>query len=452
LKIGENQWRAQVQRPLRRAAFSFALAYAFIVFSDIHELMGIVLGIKPYILIITTLPMVALMLLSGGFGRTLRWPAAKYWLGFGTWMIIAFPFSSWRAESLSLTVIWIRAELPILFAIAGCVMTPREVNRLLTVLAWAASVNIMAGRFFAGQVLGRLELAGTTVADPNDYAAHLLFVLPFLLIVIVDPERPTALRVGASGLTLYGLYLLLSTGSRGGLVALAMVALLCLWKLRLRQKITAIAVGAILACVAIASLPHETFLRFSTIFRSNNRIEVGRQLSDDQMRAIASSDARSYLLRQSMLITLKHPLIGVGMGEFQNYEGKTSREKGQQGYWHETHNSFTQVSSELGIPALLFYVAGIISTYRMLNRLYSKALGRPRSPEARKMATTVFCLMVSLVGFCAASFFLSLAYRFYLPALTGLTISFARAAQQNWEPAIAPIPHDALYADAAVNQ
>jgi O-antigen ligase len=167
------------------------------------------------------------------------------------------------------------------------------------------------------------------------------------------------------------------------------------------------------------------------------------------MRAIASADARNYVLRQSILATLAHPVFGVGMGEFQNYEGRTSREKGQQGYWHETHNAFTQVSSELGIPALLFYVAGIISTYRMLNRLYSNALGRPRSPEDRKIAITAFCLMLSLIGFCTASFFLSLAYRFYLPALTGLTISLVRAARQTWKPAVIPVSHRGTYAVVA---
>src|SRR5439155_17844248 len=142
----------------------------------IHEMIAIIMNVRPYILIIITVPMIVIVLLSGGFPRTLRWPAAKYWLGFAAWMIVAIPFSSWRAESLSQTVLWIRAELPILFAIAGCVMTMREFNRLMTVLAWAAAVNVIAGRLFGSQILGRLELTGTTIGDPNDYAAHLIFV------------------------------------------------------------------------------------------------------------------------------------------------------------------------------------------------------------------------------------------------------------------------------------
>src|ERR1700740_1759657 len=82
LGIAQNQWLAKIQNPLRRGGFYFALAYVFIVFSDVHELIAIIAGVKPYILIITTVPMIVLVLLSGGFQRTLRWPAAKYWLGF----------------------------------------------------------------------------------------------------------------------------------------------------------------------------------------------------------------------------------------------------------------------------------------------------------------------------------------------------------------------------------
>jgi O-antigen ligase len=438
LGIAQNQWLAEIRHPLRRAGFYFVLAYVFIVVSDIHELFEITAGVKPYILIITTVPMVVLMLLSGGFQRTLRWSGAKYWFGFAVWMIVALPFSSWRAESLSLTVLWIRAVLPILFAIAGCVMTFWEFNRLMIVIAAAGAVNVLAGRFFASQTSGRLELPGITISDPNDYAAHLILVLPFLLLVIVDSRRSKVVRALASGLALYGLYLILSTGSRGGLLAVGAAVLFCLWKLSPRQRMSAAVVVTILACTAIAVTPQPALLRFSTILSRNADADIGG--------ANESADARSHLLRQSILMTFTHPVFGVGMGQFQNYEGKTSREKGEQGYWHETHNSFTQVSSEIGIPALLFYIAGIVSTYRILNRLYGQALRRPRTLEAQTIAITAFCLMLSLIGFCTASFFLSLAYRFYLLALTGLTISFARAAHQNWESAAAPASSDSVCA------
>jgi len=438
LTIAQHQWLAQVQHPLRRAGFLFALAYVFIEFSSVHELIAMATGVKPYILIVVTVPMMLLVLGSGGFQRTLRCPVAKYWIGFAMWMIISVPFSSWRGQAVLLAVSWIRAVLPILFAIAGCVMTLREFNRLMTVLAAAAAVNVLAGRLFAKHISGRLELAGTTISDPNDYAAHLILVLPFLVLVIVDPRRSMMVRAVSSILTMYGLYLILSTGSRGGFLAVGVVILFCLWKLRPRQKISLAVVAAILACVAIAVLPQQVLLRFATIFSSDNKLESDSALSS----ATESAEARSYLLRQSVLVTLSHPLFGVGMGQFQNYEGEMSRKAiGGPGYWNETHNSFTQASSEMGIPALLFYLAAIIGTYRMLNRLYRLTQQQTSTPGVQRITVTAFYLLLSLVGFCAASFFLSLAYRFYLPAFAGLAIALTRAVRQSAAPAPpAPTP------------
>jgi len=442
--MSQHQWSAQVQNPLRKAGFYFALMYVFIEFSDVHELIEMATGVKPYILIVVTVPTMLFVLGSGGFRRTLRWPVAKYWMGFAIWMIISVPFSSWRGQSVVLAVSWIRAVLPILFAIAGCVMTLREFNRLMTVLAAAAVVNVLAGRLFANQISGRLELAGTTISDPNDYAAHLILVLPFLLLVIMDPRRSTVVRALASGLTLYGLYLIISTGSRGGLLALGIAVLFCLWKLRLRQKVSVAVVATILACTATAVVPQRVLLRFSTIFGSPTRANESELAAAEE-----SAEARNFLLRQSILVTLSHPLFGVGIGQFGNFEGQASLQNGGRSYWNETHNSFTQASSEMGIPAMALYIAAIIGSYRMLNRVH-RLEQQHSTPGVQQIKTSAFCLLLSLVGFCAASFFLSLAYRFYLPAFAGLAIALTRAVGQSAKPvAAAPITSqspDVVYA------
>ena len=204
-------------------------------------------------------------------------------------------------------------------------------------------------------------------------------------------------------------------------------------------------VAAILACAAIVVIPQQVLSRFATIFSSDNKLENDGALS----AATESAEVRNYLLRQSVLVTLSHPFFGVGMGQFQNYEGEMSRKAiGGPGYWNETHNSFTQASSEMGIPALLFYLAAIIATYRMLNRVYRLAQQQSSTPGVQRIKVTAFYLLLSLVGFCAASFFLSLAYRFYLPAFAGLAIALTRAVRQSAAPAPpAPTPSpDIVYA------
>jgi O-antigen ligase len=391
-------------------------------------------GVDIRLLIIIGAPMIILVLCSGGVQRTLRWSAAKYWVGYSFLMIIAVGFSSWRSESLSITWAWLRVEVLILFVIAGCVMTWREIKRLMTVLAWAAVVDVIAGRLFAGQIAGRFKLTGTTMNDPNDYAAQLILILPCLLLVVVSASQFMVSRIVAAGVFLYGLYLILLTGSRGALMAIAITVLFCLWKLRPSQKIVAASTVILLVCATPFVVPQRILTRFSTTFQSANLPEKDPDLAG----AVESGEDRLYLLKQSILTTLSHPIFGVGAGQFKNYEGRKAREIGLRGSWHETHNSFTQVSSEIGIPALLFFLAAIIATYRMLDSVYRTARRRPPTKETLQIRSTAFCLLISLIGFCTASFFLTLAYRFYLPALTGLAIALYRAVQQKWRPTFAP--------------
>jgi hypothetical protein len=87
---------------------------------------------------------------------------------------------------------------------------------------------------------------------------------------------------------------------------------------------------------------------------------------------------------------------------------------------------------------LLAFVAVQLGTFRVLGKIYRKARGNPRYQE---IALATFCAMVSLLGGCVATFFLSMAYRFYFPALTGLAIAVAAAAEREFarDPGPAPV-------------
>jgi O-antigen ligase len=417
---------AYLNQPLRLIGYRFSLVYVFFVFCQLHQLLTMAVHVETHILIIIGVPMVLLVLLNGGLRRTVQWPAAKYWVGYSLWMVIAAPFSTWRGASLIVTWNWLRVEVLILFVIAGCVMTLGEVRRLMVVLAWAAAVDVLVGRVFANNTGERLELAGTTMSNANDYAALLVLVIPFLLLAVANTSRRTITRILAAGISVYGLYLILMTGSRGALTAICVIILFCLWRLRPNQKVFAGLILILSVVTAPIIVPQRILARLSTTLASSDD-------RGDPGEATEYKQARIYALKQSILTSLSHPLFGVGVEQFGNYEGRASREMGLHGHWHETHNSFTQASSELGIPGLLFFLAAIFGTYRMLDKIYRTARKLAPTRQNQEIAATAFYLLLSLVGFCTASFFLSLAYRFYLPALTGIAIAFYRAVQQKWK-------------------
>jgi hypothetical protein len=75
-------------------------------------------------------------------------------------------------------------------------------------------------------------------------------------------------------------------------------------------------------------------------------------------------------------------------------------------------------------------VAGILSSFWLLNSTYRKARGRP---ECQDIRTAAFCVMLALAGFCTAVTFLNFGYSFHLPAMAGLTVALSRAAKQEFE-------------------
>jgi O-Antigen ligase len=441
--VRERRRLKKVTSRLRTTAYIFVLIYVFVAFSQFHQLLTIVLGVDTHLLLVIGIPMILLVLASGALQSTLKWPATKLWIGFSLWMIISLPFSSLRSESLWVAITWLRVEVLILFVIASCVVTWKEVRTLMTVLACAAIVDVAAGRLFSGQLVGRLTLdtTSTTMSDPNDFAALLVLVLPCLLLVVLSASRPKFIRVIASVIFAYGLFLILITGSRGALVAISATTLFCLWKLKPGEKTIAVALIALAACAIPLVAPQRVMTRFATTLKlGDSPTDTGPDQHDvDSERAIGSGQERMYLLKQSILATLSHPVFGVGVGQFKDYEGRQAMERGERGSWHQTHNTLTQVSSEIGLPALTFFLSAVFVTYRMLDSVYSRSQRQPRTRRTQQIGRTAFCLLISLVGFCTVSLFLSLAYRFYLPALTGIAIALYRAANQEWKSGVAPI-------------
>jgi O-antigen ligase len=150
----------------------------------------------------------------------------------------------------------------------------------------------------------------------------------------------------------------------------------------------------------------------------------------EEESALASTAMRQYLFRQSIRYTFSHPIFGVGPGEFPEYEGTHEVIGGTtHGDWQETHNSYTQVSSECGIPAFLFYVAGLVSSFRLLSGTHRQAKQRR---DCRDIQILVFSIQLGMVGFCSAIAFVNFAYFYYLPAMSGLAIAVWHAAQHEF--------------------
>ncbi len=408
--------------PLRSIAFHLGLLLLFLRISMLHQVQTVMMGFNLYLLYLFGIPAIIGVVVAGGLRRAFRGRPAYYWTGFAIWMFLAIPFSSYRRGSAELLLTYLRTDLIMLFVTGGLAVTWRECKRLMHAIAWGVVVNLMCARVFLKGVGSdnRVSLEFGSISNPNDLAAHLLFALPFLLWVAMS-SRFILMRLFAMLGVVYGLYVILGTGSRGALVALGAATVYFLVRGTARQRLVLVGIAPIAAAVLLTAVPTRILQRL-TSFSANS--------ADSVQEAIESSMLREYLLKTSIDYTLQHPLFGVGPGQFSSFEGMNNQIIGTHGYWHEAHNTFTQVSSECGIPAAILFIAGIVSTFLLLNRTFRQARNRPDCADIR---AAVFCVSLALVAFCTAIAFVNFAYFFYLPAMAGLAIAMSKAAQVEFQ-------------------
>jgi len=402
--------------PFRRFFLYFALATLFIQLSVLPEVIAYLTGTNTYILYVVAPPAIIGAILTGGVKRVFRAKASYLWMGFFLWMILATPFSSWRGGSTQRVIDYSRVGIIFLLIIGGLAVTWKDIRAVFFTIAAAAAVNLATARLFTENINGRIELqASGTIGNSNDLAAHLLLVLPFVLFFVLGRGRSVIVQIAGLGLLAYGVWVILGTASRGALVALFFVALSILVRATLMQRIALVMVGILLTIGTIAILPGQTLARLGALFGEEHK-EAGE-----------SADSRWYLFKKSLEYTMQHPLVGVGPDQFATFEGKSSLAEGHYGNWHATHNAFTQVSSECGIPAFLFFTGGLGSACFMVLRTYRKA----KREGYTEIADACFCYLLAMTGYMVALVFLAGAYSFKLPAMVGLAgaLSFAAAKQ-----------------------
>src|SRR6266478_2052770 len=108
---------------------------------------------------------------------------------------------------------------------------------------------------------------------------------------------------------------------------------------------------------------------------------------------------RQKLLRTSIVLAITNPLFGVGPGQFAVKVAGEQEKKGEHADWLGTHNSYTEVASEAGLPAFIFYLATIVTCIRMNYRLFQRSRNRP---GLESIAGLSFCMFLSMFAYSIA--------------------------------------------------
>lgn len=423
----------QVPQARRSAAYYLAIVFVFVVFARFPEIMDTMVGTGLHSARIILLLAMLATVVTGTVARAVFSKVGVCLMVFTGWFCLGIPFSIWRGGSFKvLQNEWIFSICTFLI-VAAAAQSLEQCRRLMYSLA-AATVFIEMIGVLAGRVQGgRLAFLQGTLANANYLAMTLLMGLPFCLLVIGSKPGFSLGKIACIVTAVLVPLTVVATGSRGGLLTMLVMFLLYFWRLPAVQKVAAVIAALLIGFLAVARSSQSALDRYKTIFGNS---EQTRYLTPSEQSAIESAEVRKGVLQASLRMTLRHPLLGVGPGMFQVANAKDMEEQGRPSWsaWRETHNTYTQLSSEAGVPALLLYGAAMYLCFRIVRLARRRARGNPAEAA---LDSAALALRMSLLAFAGAALFTSIAYSYYFPLLAGMSVALERAMSLSAAPPIA---------------
>jgi O-antigen ligase len=237
--------------------------------------------------------------------------------------------------------------------------------------------------------------------NPNDLSLHLVTMIPIAFTLALGAKSKT-MKLFLFSLTLLFLISNFFTYSRGGFLGLIGTTIVLAWKLGRKERLKTMFTVGFFGAIAMLVAPGNFGLRILSIFIPG-------------LDAVGSGDQRTELLKQSILVTLRNPW-GIGIGNFPIVGTRNL----------ETHNAYTQVSSEIGVIALIALLIFLISPIKKLGAI-------ERTLYDKQDYNWIYYLSVglqaSLITYMISSFFGPVAYNWFMYYLVAYAVVIRRIYQ-----------------------
>ncbi|HEX5733589.1 MAG TPA: O-antigen ligase family protein [Blastocatellia bacterium] len=404
-------------------AFAGLFAFTLLLYARPNELFPEAFGTFPIIKIvaIATLLSYASSKLLHGEPLTI-WPIEmKMLLAITVLGIIFIPVAVSPGESTDLLTDMFLKVVAIFTLMINLIDTRERLRSMLklvvicgTVLSFFAIIDYLQGNHGLGQMGseagGRVTgIVGGIFENPNDLATSLDLLIPFAVaLALTHKGLARAAYFACAAVLAMGVII---TFSRGGFLGLVAMAGMLLWKVgRSNKAATALAI-MIVVMVFLIAMPVGYSSRITSIF-------------DTASDPTGSAQARKDLLERAASVAANHLVIGVGMGNYSIYSI----------HEQQAHNSFLEISAELGVAGLVAYLIMLFAPLRSLRRIEQESLAGLRRGR-REIYFLVAAVQASLVAYIVCSCFGSIQYHWFLYYPLAYAIALRRiCASEGGEP------------------
>lgn len=304
--------------------------------------------------------------------------------------------------------------------LAGCLKDERAIKMMmlyclagLLIGALFTLYQYKTGTFTISDIYD--QRAAGLRGDPNDTAMLLVGGIPLAAYWIFN-AKGILMRGGATLAFLLLVVGIVLTESRGGFVALVLIALVLYWK---RPSILMTIAGLVLSLSIFVYAPDTYIERLETLITG---VEPHHGYSMQNRKA---------LQQKGIDIFLNHPVLGVGPGNFGNAFQSDERGDGlpggrrlvsEKGGSLVAHNMYLEFFAENGL------IGGMLWLMIFLRAMYGLIRYDRQSRLGRRSVGLGFSLSVALCGMMFAGLFLSQGQNSVLWFMVGLGLAAGQAA------------------------
>jgi probable O-glycosylation ligase (exosortase A-associated) len=353
----------------------------------------------PFALIVGVVTILAILISRESKRLPLASPVVVLLLFVG-WMTITTVFSLYPDLAWAKWNKVIKIQLFIVLTLV-VMQTQERIRWLILVATYSVAFFGIKGGVYTiargghGMVLGP---DGGFISGNTEIALALTMTLPLMWWSRLQTERLWLKRAILVAMVLVAISVL-GSYSRGGLLALAAMALV-LW-FKARGKLV---LGIVLACLVpafAAFMPDEWYRKMGTI-----------QTYDQDNSAMSRLDAWQFAWN----LALSRPVTGGGFETFQA-DAYARWAPGARAF--DAHSIWFQILGEQGFVGLALFILLWVLTWRVASRVIAMCRERAELQWAKDLAAMI---QVSLIGYWVGGSFLGLAYWDYPYILTAVAV------------------------------
>ncbi|MBC7790333.1 MAG: O-antigen ligase family protein [Anaerolineae bacterium] len=345
-------------------------------------------------------PVRRLNLIKGPILTTVLWLLALMFLGIPTSLV--------AGKSLTFWVLDVLPNFLLLIVVACGIRNMRDFE-------WLALVSLLGGAIFA---LDRLTVGTLGFYDRNDLAMVLLMHIPFAVYFLRPGVQFMRRLLGAVSLGLM-IVVIVDGQSRGGFLGLLLVGSYILLRYRgipARTRLLSVIIGVVIVIVVGSDM---FWQRMSTLLNPQADYNWSGQ----------SKTGRVEVWKRGVGYMLENPLLGVGLRNFPQAEGRSKLSTSLQLYgsgfkWSVAHNSFVELGAEVGMIGLALFIAIFFLSFRLLIRIGRG--GPPTTAGPPELLPAAQMLMASLIGFMFCGFLISAEHFSVLYVIIGMVLALAK--------------------------